>query len=165
LSTRQLMELLETTTETLDSTLANIDLAASGTLEFARKAGFYGDELEKIGLAVREVVANAIIHGNRLDQQKKVLVSALRTADKLRISVWDQGKGFDLLTLSDPRSPEILLRDHGRGIYMARAFMDEFHVHTGAAGGTTVSLVKYICKNDDHAPWKERLIIGADQAK
>jgi serine/threonine-protein kinase RsbW len=146
-STRQLMELLETTTQTLDSTLDNIDLAESSTLEFAQRAGFYGNELEKVGLAIREVVANAIIHGNRLDQQKQVVVSALRTAEKLRISVWDQGKGFDLDTLPDPRSPEVLLRDHGRGIYMARAFMDEFHVHTGAAGGTTVSLVKYIRKN------------------
>ncbi len=145
--TRRLIEPLETTTRTLDSTLANIDLAESAALEFAQKAGFLGNELEKVGLAVREVVANAIIHGNRLDYQKKVVVTVLRTPDQLRVTVWDQGKGFDLDCLSDPRSPEVLLRESGRGIYMARAFMDEFHVHTGPAGGTTVSLIKYIRKN------------------
>jgi serine/threonine-protein kinase RsbW len=64
----------------------------------------------------------------------------------LKVAVWDQGAGFDLDSLPDPRSPEVLLNDHGRGIYMARAFMDELHVQTGSAGGTTVSLVKYIGK-------------------
>ena len=143
---RHLTEPSETITRTLDSTIANIDRAESATLDFAQRAGFLGNELEKVGLAVREVVANAIIHGNRLDDQKKVVVTFLRTPDQLKVSVWDQGQGFALDCLPDPRSPEVLLSEHGRGIYMARAFMDEFHVQTGAAGGTTVLLVKYTCK-------------------
>jgi serine/threonine-protein kinase RsbW len=143
---RYLTEPSETITQTLDSSIARIDRAESTTLDFAKRAGFLGNELEKVGLAVREVVANAIIHGNRLDDQKKVVLTLLRTQDQLRVAVWDQGKGFDLDCLPDPRSPEVLLNEHGRGIYMARAFMDEFHVKTGSAGGTTVSLVKYIRK-------------------
>jgi len=143
---RHLTEPSETITRTLDSTIANIDQAESATLDFAQRAGFRGNELEKVGLAVREVVANAIIHGNRLDYQKKVVLTLIRTPDQLKVEVWDQGKGFDLDCLPDPRSPEVLLNEHGRGIYMARAFMDEFHVQTGPASGTTVSLVKYICK-------------------
>ena len=147
MATIHLMELLESTTRTLDSAIANIDLAESETLELAHRAGFRGNELEKVGLAVREVVANAIIHGNRLDYQKKVVVTAVRTAHQLKVAVWDQGKGFDVDCLPDPRSPEVLLKESGRGIYMARAFMDEFYVQTGPAGGTTVWLVKYIRKN------------------
>ena len=143
---RHLTEPSETITRTLDSTIATIDRAESATLEFARRAGFLGNELEKVGLAVREVVANAIIHGNRLDYQKKVVLTLLRTPEELKVAVWDQGQGFDLHCLPDPRSPEVLLNEHGRGIYMARAFMDEFHVETGSAGGTTVSLVKYTRK-------------------
>jgi serine/threonine-protein kinase RsbW len=137
---------LETTIQTLDSRLDNIDSAENLILEFARRAGFRGDELEKVGLAVREVVANAIIHGNRLDEQKKVVVTALRTPGQLKVAVWDQGKGFDLDCVADPRSPEVLLKESGRGIYMARAFMNRFDVEIGSAGGTTVSMVKYIPK-------------------
>ena len=149
MTTRHLMEAVETTTRTLDSTIGNIDLVERDTLELARSAGFLGDELEKVGLAVREVVANAIIHGNRLDDQKKVVVTVVRTPEQFKVVVWDQGRGFDVNCLPDPGSPEVLLRESGRGIYMARAFMDEFHVHTGLAGGTTVSLIKYIRKNTD----------------
>ena len=143
---RHLTEPSEIITRTLDSTIANIDRAEGATLDFAQRAGFLGNELEKVGLAVREVVANAVIHGNRLDYQKKIVLTFLRTPDELKVAVWDQGAGFDLDGLPDPRSPEVLLNDHGRGIYMARAFMDEFHVQTGSAGGTAVSLVKYIGK-------------------
>ena len=140
------MEAVETTTRTLDSTIGNIDLVERDTLELAQSAGFLGDELEKVGLAVREVVANAIIHGNRLDDQKKVVVTVVRTPEQFKVVVCDQGRGFDVNCLPDPGSPEVLLRESGRGIYMARAFMDEFHVQTGPAAGTTVSLIKYIRK-------------------
>ena len=146
MTTRQLMEAVETTTRTLDSTMGNIDLLERDTLELAQSAGFLGDELEKVALAVREVVANAIIHGNRLDDQKKIVVTVVRTPEQFKVVVWDEGRGFDVNCLPDPGSPEVLLRESGRGIYMARAFMDEFHVQTGPAGGTTVSLIKYIRK-------------------
>ena len=149
MTTRHLMEAVETTTRTLDSTIGNIDLVEKDTLELAQSAGFLGDELEKVGLAVREVVANAVIHGNRLDDQKKVVVTFVRTPEQFKVAVWDQGRGFDVNCLSDPGSPEVLLRESGRGIYMARAFMDEFRVQTGLAGGTTVSLIKYIRKNSE----------------
>jgi hypothetical protein len=56
------------------------------------QVGVLGRELEKAGLAVREVVANAIIHGNRLDDQKKVVLTFLRTPNQLKVAVWDQGK-------------------------------------------------------------------------
>jgi serine/threonine-protein kinase RsbW len=132
------------TTRILDSTLASADIVENAALESARKAGLYGTALEKIGLAVYEVAINAIIHGNRLNGQKKVIVTIARTRQQLTIMVWDQGDGFDLDRLPDPRSPEALLRESGRGIYLARSFMDEFHVRTKAGVGTIVTLVKYI---------------------
>jgi len=54
-----------TTTRILDSTLASADIVENATLESARRAGFFGTALEKIGLAVHEIAINAIIHGNR----------------------------------------------------------------------------------------------------
>jgi anti-sigma regulatory factor (Ser/Thr protein kinase) len=47
-------------------------------------------------------------------------------------------------SLPDPRTPEALLTPSGRGVYLARAFMDEFYVQAGSANGTTVTLIKYI---------------------
>jgi serine/threonine-protein kinase RsbW len=127
----------------LDSTLDSLDFLENAALDVARKAGFHGDALEKIGLAVREVAANAIIHGNRLDRRKKIVATVVQTSERIKIAVSDQGAGFDPEGLPDPSSSRALLSGSGRGIYLARAFMDEFHVRT-EAGGTTVTLVKYI---------------------
>ena len=144
LARRNLSQPIDTTSRVLDSTLESADFVENVTLKSARRAGFSGIALEKIGLAVREIVINAIIHGNGLNSQKKVFVTIARTRRQLTVTVWDQGSGFDLDRLPDPRSTEALLKKSGRGIYLAQAFMDEFHVQSGAGGGTAVTLVKYI---------------------
>jgi serine/threonine-protein kinase RsbW len=131
-------------TYTLDSTMDALDFLEHVAVEVARQADFHGDALEKIGLAVHEIAANAVIHGNQFDSRKKVVATIVRTREQIKITVSDGGAGFELERLPDPRSPEALLKDSGRGIYLARAFMDEFHVQTPAAGGTTVTLIKYI---------------------
>ena len=51
---------MEAATYTLYSTLTSLDALENATLDVARKAGFHGDALEKIGLALREIAANAI---------------------------------------------------------------------------------------------------------
>ena len=135
---------LGSTTYTLDSTMDSLDVLEHAAVDVARKAGFHGDALEKIGLAVHEIAANAVIHGNQFDSRKKVVATIARTWEQITITVSDGGAGFELEGLRDPLSPQALLKDSGRGIYLARAFMDEIHVQTQAAGGTTVTLIKYI---------------------
>jgi serine/threonine-protein kinase RsbW len=135
---------LETKTRILNSTLESIDCAERAALEVARRGGIREATLEHIGLAVHEVVTNAIVHGNRSNIQKKVVVTISRTPDELRILISDQGNGFDPDSLLDPLSPQGLLEGCGRGIYLARTFMDEFCVQPDDAGGTTVTMIKYL---------------------
>jgi serine/threonine-protein kinase RsbW len=136
--------ILETKTRILDSTLEGIDSSESAVLEVATRGGFRETTLEHIGLAVHEVVTNAVVHGNRSNVHKMVILTVSRTADELRILVSDQGDGFDTDCLLDPLSPQGLLEGSGRGIYLARTFMDEFCVQPNDAGGTTVTMVKYL---------------------
>jgi serine/threonine-protein kinase RsbW len=141
---RNTSPILETKTRIMDSTLESIDSSESAVLEVARRGGLCETNLEHIGLAVHEVVTNAIVHGNRSNVHKKVIVTISRTADKLKILISDQGDGFDPDCLLDPLSPQGLLEGSGRGIYLARTFMDEFCVQPDDAGGTTVTMVKYL---------------------
>lgn len=78
--------------------------------------------------ALRESLANAIIHGNQLDPSKKVRVCcACDSAGSVVIVVKDQGNGFDPQTLPQPFTGENLASDHGRGIYLIRSLMDEVY--------------------------------------
>jgi serine/threonine-protein kinase RsbW len=134
----------ETLSQTLDSNLASIDVAESVALELATRSGFEGLSLDRIGLAVREIAANAIVHGNRFDPGKKVFVAISRTPSRLQVAISDQGAGFDPNAVSDPLDPGSLLQPSGRGLFLARVFMDELHVRRGDLCGSTVVLVKYV---------------------
>ena len=51
--------------------------------------------MERIGLAVHEIMINAVVHGNGCNPHKKVVVTFSRTPDKLKIVIAEEGKGFD----------------------------------------------------------------------
>jgi serine/threonine-protein kinase RsbW len=136
--------IIETTTRISASTIESVDWAESTALEVASRGGFRETTLEHIGLAVHEIMMNAVVHGNRNNFQKMVVVTISRAPYELRIRISDQGEGFDPDHLLDPLSPEGLLEGSGRGIYLARTFMDEFRVQRDSAGGTTVTMVKYL---------------------
>jgi serine/threonine-protein kinase RsbW len=85
-----------------------------------------------------------VVHGNRYRTEKKVVVAISITQDRFKITIADEGDGFDPETLPDPLAPERLSGGSGRGVYLSRAFMDEYHVRSRDAGGTEVTLVKYL---------------------
>lgn len=137
----------ETVERYLDSTLESVDSAEQLAVGIAERAGFDEDDLMKIGMAVRESVVNAVVHGNRYSAHKKVRFSVSHTPERFMVSIADEGEGFDFQDLPDPLAPENLLRTSGRGIFLIRSFMDEFAIRKLEPGGTEVTLVKYTVSN------------------
>jgi serine/threonine-protein kinase RsbW len=126
----------------LDSTLDSVDSAEELAIGAAQRAGFDDDDLMKIGMAVRESMVNAVVHGNRYNANKKVRFSLHRNSERLTVRIADEGDGFDFGNLPDPLAPENLMRTSGRGIFLIRSFMDEFQIRRLEPGGTEVTLVK-----------------------
>ena len=84
-----------------------------------------GSEVD-IEIALREALANAVVHGNRENPNKRVYVECHGYTDgEVSITVRDEGRGFDSNTVPDPTTPERRLFEHGRGIYLMKALMDE----------------------------------------
>jgi serine/threonine-protein kinase RsbW len=136
--------ILEARTRRLYSTQESIDRAESDALEMAAGSGLKVSIVGQIGLAVREIMMNAVVHGNGCDPHKEVVVTISRTPDQLKIVIADEGQGFDPDLLPDPLSPEGLLKGSGRGVFLARALMDELLVQRDPAGWTTVTMAKVI---------------------
>lgn len=134
----------ETVERFLDSTLESVDHAEEITVGLAKKAGFDEDDLTKIGMAVRESMVNAVVHGNRYNANKKVRFSVSKNANSLTVRIADEGEGFDFEHLPDPLAPENLLRSSGRGIFLIRSFMDEFQARRLEPEGMEVTLVKHM---------------------
>jgi serine/threonine-protein kinase RsbW len=104
--------------------------------------GFDEDAAHYMSVAVRESVVNAIKHGNRENEKKRVRVSFVIHPKALEVAVLDEGPGFDPGRIPDPVADENLLKTDGRGIFFMRSFMDEVEYSFPAKGGTLVRLVK-----------------------
>ena len=110
----------------------------------AAAAGFDDDDCFKIGMSVREGVINAYNYGSQKQPGKKIFVTFELTPEKLIVRVQDQGKGFRLQDVPDPLADENLLKSSGRGIFLIKAFMDDFQVRRLEPAGTEVTLVKHL---------------------
>ena len=95
-----------------------------------------------MSVAVRESVVNAIKHGNRSDETKRVTVDFVIHGPRSRSAVLDEGAGFDPRRVPDPVAEENLLKADGRGIFFMRSFMDEVDYSFPPGGGTVVRMVK-----------------------
>jgi serine/threonine-protein kinase RsbW len=75
-------------------------------------------------IALTEGVNNAIVHGNKRDESKSVIITGQVADNILILTIEDNGSGFNPDTLPDPLAPENLLRDGGRGVFLMRSLCD-----------------------------------------
>ncbi len=126
----------------LPSRIESVELAAKAAEEFATSNGF-GEEMRfAIDMAVREAVANAVKHGNKLDAAKRVEITFENSIEGFAITVRDFGVGFAVEEVPDPTNPENLLKANGRGILFMRSFMDEVEWFNHPQGGMIVKMLK-----------------------
>jgi serine/threonine-protein kinase RsbW len=116
-----------------------------------RMAGLDEDALHWVSVAVRESVVNAIKHGNKNDESKRVVVEftpvPIDEPEELVIRVEDEGEGFDPEEIADPLAPENILKSSGRGIFLIRSFMDDVQLKRGNVRGMQVRMVKKVTRN------------------
>lgn len=90
-----------------------------------------------VNLAIDEAIQNALSHGNLRDPSKVINISYNISPDFLKISIMDQGDGFNIESYRNNRddNPEA-----GRGIILMRNFMDKVYYNDK---GNKVTMIKY----------------------
>jgi len=134
--------------------------------ELARLGATDPTLLMQVGVALDESISNAIHHGNlevssqlreesteryfdRIEERRRTPPFGARRArvtarigrDRAEFVVQDDGAGFDVRTLPDPRDPENLERCSGRGVLLMRMFMDEVRFNDR---GNEITMVKLL---------------------
>ena len=117
--------------------------------QLATLSGFDGDEALNVGLAVREAVINAMLHGNQQDPKLKVTVILATDSRNLTAKVIDQGSGFDPHQAPDPTDKQNRLRHTGRGLLLMEAFVDKVDFRALQSGGMQVTMTKKLPKKKD----------------
>ena len=91
----------------------------------------------RLMLTVSEAATNGIVHGNKLDESKKVRILAQFDGEVLTVSVKDEGEGFTPSEVADPLAEENLLKTSGRGVFLMEEYADEV---TYTENGTCLNL-------------------------
>lgn len=117
----------------LQSDISEMERIEPFVEELQEWAGFGEEVYSKIVMALSEAVNNAIIHGNKKDADKTVSIEVQHTGQVLRISVSDEGEGFDPSRLPDPLKEENLLKTSGRGIYLIKQYADKVEFSEGGS--------------------------------
>jgi len=131
-------ELLNLTKPAETASIEAITTAISAVLE---KLGIDEQKRMEIDLAVQEALVNAVVHGCKEDASKSIGCRLEGDAQgRVLITVSDPGPGFRPESLPDPKQPEKIYKDHGRGVYLIRELMDEVHFERG---GAQIKMWKY----------------------
>lgn len=136
------------------------------------RAAFQEGRADQLGLALRELLFNAIEHGTlglgyakkssalrdgsfqQLIEERakrapyaerRVKVAVRSTAEGLEVEIADQGEGFDWRSLPNPLEPDQLLEDHGRGVLLARLSVDALDY---SETGNVVTISKTFAERD-----------------
>ncbi len=106
-----------------------------------KDAGISDAVIFDVRVALEEALRNAMIHGNKMDPEKKVTVGAKITEKDLVVHVEDDGEGFEPESVPDPTDEENILKTSGRGVYLIRHLMDKVSYEHG---GRRINMVKYL---------------------
>lgn len=125
---------------TVQSTPAVLEGLYGQILKKLKENGFSEDDIFGVHLAFEEGFINAVKHGNKMDDTKTVKVEYMISKEKVEISITDQGKGFALDAVPDPRVGDNLYRPDGRGLLLIGAYMDVMEYR---APGNCLFMAKY----------------------
>jgi len=126
----------------MPSEIAAISPAADRVMALLREThGVAGKETD-IELALREALANAVLHGNRRDPRKKVYIHCrVQPGSEVTLVVRDEGSGFDLREIAKGRSNGNGDSQHHLGFYLMKQLMDDVRFERG---GAEVQLRKHL---------------------
>ncbi len=107
------------------SDIKNINLVERLIDDLSDEYNLQDDIYGKLLLSVVEAVNNAIVHGNKMDFDKDVVLEYSIDDTKIDFIITDKGDGFDFNNIPDPTKPENIEKTHGRGIFLMNHLADE----------------------------------------
>ena len=102
------------------------------------------DDMFKIEISLREVINNAIIHGNKSNPKKRVFLDFEWENRKLKLTVIDQNtEKVDFSEINERINSKDVLSLNGRGILIMNNYMDRVDF-SNIESGTKVVLEKAV---------------------
>lgn len=122
----------------ISSKIENLRIVEKAVDEISTDYNLSSELYGNILIATIEAANNAILHGNKLDESKRVNIK-FKIDDKfLSVTIKDQGNGFDYSNIPDPTAPENIEKINGRGVFLMERLSDKI---VFSDNGTKVELL------------------------
>jgi serine/threonine-protein kinase RsbW len=108
-------------------------------IERVSRMGLIQPEKSNLFVALDEAFVNGVTHGNKNNPGKLLRITAELSPSEAVFTVEDEGEGFDLQQIPDPRDPANLFKTSGRGVLLIYNIMDEVEYN---AQGNLLKMVK-----------------------
>jgi serine/threonine-protein kinase RsbW len=108
----------------IESVIGNMRVVEKAIDDISAELGISADNYGKIMVSTMEAVNNAIIHGNKSDIRKYVIIKITGGKHILKISIEDEGTGFRPKEIPDPTKPENIENISGRGVFLMSKLAD-----------------------------------------
>ncbi len=132
-ATQQIAYIREKIDLELPSDLSLMNIVLEYLLDRVARLGMIEVEQSNLFVALDEAFVNAVKHGNRNDPTKLLRVTAELSGHEATFTVEDEGDGFDVREIPDPRDPANLFKSNGRGVLLIYNIMDEVEYSQGGA--------------------------------
>lgn len=126
--------IISSTPEAVHCAIENIMSGLDG-LEMSEEA-FYD-----VKLILSELFVNALIHGNARDPGRKIAVDYLFSGERLKLTITDEGPGFDHGRIYDPLDAGNVMKISGRGLFLVKSLADRLEFNEK---GNSVTVEKTI---------------------
>jgi serine/threonine-protein kinase RsbW len=133
----------------IPSITENLQMIRVFVLKIAAKMGFNEETQEQIALSVDEACTNVIKHAHHHNARRLMDIKIETDANKIKITITDKGKGFDITKLQDPDIEKYIKESKhgGLGIYLIKTLMDEVNYEFNPGVKNQVQLTKYLQKS------------------
>jgi serine/threonine-protein kinase RsbW len=109
----------------IESKIENLRIVETAIDEISAQIGVNQDNYGKILVSTMEAVNNAIVHGNKSVESKKVEINISYKKQILEITVMDEGPGFRFDAVPDPTKAENIENVSGRGVFLMSKLADK----------------------------------------
>ena len=125
---------------TIPAAVDSISTVTDQVMELGEETECFAGRELAIETALREALANAILHGCQNDERQTVQLSVACHQDlEIEMVVRNPGQGFDPKSVSDPTACQNLYEPHGRGLFLINQLMDEVRFERS---GTEIRMIR-----------------------
>lgn len=109
----------------IKSQIENLRVVEKAIDDISAELGLAEEAYGKIMVSSLEAVNNAIIHGNKGNEDKSVRICFSLSQKDMNVSVEDEGEGFVPGKVPDPTQPENIENLRGRGVFLMTHLSDK----------------------------------------